>query len=312
MNYLIVGFGGMGCRHAQSLLDAKLCSTVFVVEPNNELLGTNISRIGYTEKEIISYPSIQDVPAFDFAIVATSAEPRFEIVKQLLQKKCNYLLLEKVVFQSVTQFEEIEQIAREHHTYITGNLPNRYFKNYIALKKTIRNISEARVTMQVTGGAFGLACNSIHYLDLFTYLTNDVPSKVTSNLTASAIENRRGSQYKELNGALHFTNPTNTKRLSLISNSAFQGGVVVSVQVNEESFFFYENEQTQYNSDGEIKPFTLIPSSKLTAHITQDMLNSTCLLPSLSEMKETHRLLFSAFNPAFGLKDEPSTICPIT
>ena len=41
--FLIVGFGGMGCRHAQSLINSYNDSLVYIHEPNDEIYKQNLN-----------------------------------------------------------------------------------------------------------------------------------------------------------------------------------------------------------------------------------------------------------------------------
>src|SRR5688572_21048070 len=112
-NVLIVGFGGMGCRHAQALLQEKDKFCIHVIETNPTNIENNIARIGAKRDDCKWYSSLEELPQIDLAIIATSAGPRFNIVKSLLKKGIRYFLLEKIVFQSVSQFDEILSLAAE-------------------------------------------------------------------------------------------------------------------------------------------------------------------------------------------------------
>lgn len=315
-NFLVIGFGGMGCRHAQSILDSKLSSRVFVIETSNEIFNNNIERIGYTANELIRIDSIESLDEqIDLAIVATSSEPRFEITKTLINKGVKKLLLEKIVFQSIYQFDQIILLAKEKGAAVFGNLPNRYFANYISIKSEIQNLHNPKVKMNVMGGDFGLACNSIHYIDLFCYLTGYDLENAIDDLSVSNNINRRGSQYKELNGVISFINKKSMSEITIISDIKFKGGVIVSIMINDAQTILYENEQLEYsllNKRSKIKSFLPIPSSKLTAKIIEDIYEEKCLLPEIAELRQSHSLIYNVFNPSFNLNNSLKTVCPIT
>ena len=315
-NFLVIGFGGMGCRHAQSILDSKLSTRVFVIESSDEIFNNNVERIGYTTNELIRINSIDFlVEPVDLAIVATSSEPRFDITKALINKGVKQFLLEKIVFQSKVQFDQITLLAAENGVNVFGNLPNRYFLNYISIKNEIKQLDSPVVRMNVLGGEFGLACNSIHYIDLFRYLTGFDLENTMSDLAVSNNGNRRGSQYKELNGVMCLKDKSRKGEVSIISDKNFKGGVIVTILVNDTQTILFENEQIEYsmlNGKLEIKPFIPIPSSKLTSKIINDIKEGKCLLPDITEMRQSHSLLFNVFNPSFSLANNSATICPIT
>ena len=103
---LIVGFGGIGCRHAQSFLDKKKDYEVHILEPSDENIKQNLKRINAKKSDFTWYKDIDNVPVLDIAIVATSSFPRFKIVKNLVVMGYKKFLLEKIVFQSEEQIAE--------------------------------------------------------------------------------------------------------------------------------------------------------------------------------------------------------------
>ena len=74
--FLIVGFGGMGCRHAQSLIDANSDSLVYIFEPNDKIYESNLDLIGQSMNNKVHRLSNFDQINFkiDFCVVATSSE----------------------------------------------------------------------------------------------------------------------------------------------------------------------------------------------------------------------------------------------
>jgi len=100
MNILVIGFGNMGCRHAQAFLQDNSYK-VSVIEPNGTVFNSNLPRIGGTN-ENISRTTFAECQKnfFDFAVIATSAEMRLTLFKEVLNIGIKNILLEKVVFQS--------------------------------------------------------------------------------------------------------------------------------------------------------------------------------------------------------------------
>ena len=43
--FLIVGFGGIGCRHAQSLINSFQESITYIFEPNEDVYQRNINYL---------------------------------------------------------------------------------------------------------------------------------------------------------------------------------------------------------------------------------------------------------------------------
>ena len=181
---LIVGFGVMGCRHAQSFLDKKKDYEVHILEPSDESIKQNIKRIGAEKSDFIWYKNIDNIPLLDIAIIATSSYPRFEIVKNLIKMGYKKFLLEKVVFQSEKQFSTIIKMIDESDSVAYCNFVNRYFVAYNNIKKQLDR-SNKKININVLGGALqlGLGCNAIHYIDILQYLTNNDEIQLTDSLS---------------------------------------------------------------------------------------------------------------------------------
>ena len=310
---LIVGFGNMGCRHVQALLNDKDKYDLHVVEPSKETVENNIGRIGATLEDCKWYNSINDLPFIDLAVIATSSAPRFNIVKTLINKGIKYFLLEKIVFQSVNQFNEILKLLNENNGRAYCNFVNRYFPVYNEIKGNMAK--QEGIEMIVYGNAFGLGCNAIHYIDIFQYLTGSDEIKIfDSELVTSDSANRRGDEYKEFTGTIKVQNRKKDS-LAIISDKEFLGGVMISIRTGKLNYVL--NEQTQLffkiEDNGIIKKrFIMLPTSKLTNIIVSDILKNQCKLTDLESTFRSHNELFDTINKHLTGSTSDSRICPIT
>lgn len=305
----------MGCRHVQAFLGEKTKYELTVLEPSQENIKTNSVRIGSDESDFTWITSLDDlnfVP--DLVIVATSSKPRFNIVKQLLDKGVKTFLLEKIVFQSKAQFTEILDLMKLHQANAWCNFVNRYFKAYQLIKNEILN-GTSGVEMSVYGGAFGLGCNAIHYIDVFQFLSsNNEITLLSDDLKLLDKENRRGAEYKEFTGTLKFKN-SNGNVLTIIADEEFKGGSVINIKTSSNHYLLSEETQQCFNltSNNNTYEFKIIPTSRLSNVIAEDILNNACVLTRLSETKLPHFLLFDAFNSFLKLDTSNlETLCPIT
>ncbi len=313
-NILVVGFGSMGCRHAQALLTNKAEFDVHILEPLQENITNNLARIGAVITDCKWYSSIDEIKDVDLAIVATSSGPRYSIVKALLEKGIKYFLLEKIVFQSKQQFNEILATVEKNKAVVYCNFVNRYFPVYNEIHDLIsKNNYVTDVT--IYGNAFGLGCNAIHYVDLFQYLTGDNEVKIlNSGLEQLNSENRRGSEYKEFVGVIKIQN-TKKENLTIISEKDFTGGIVITIKCNNNTFILSEQTQRYFKiSDNEIKSeiFIMMPTSKLSNIIVKEILNNTCSLTTLKDTYKAHVELIENFNNALYNNNTETLLCPIT
>ena len=313
---LVVGFGGMGCRHVQSLLTEKGVYEIHVVETYQPNIATNCERIGARPEDIHWHNAVDEMkqPA-DLAIIATSAEPRYEIVKKLIRAGVKRFLLEKIVFQSAQQFEEIVQLIEANGVKTYCNFVNRYFDAYNSIREQTAGLPGS-IAMTVYGGAFGLGCNSIHYIDIFQYITrsNGEVKINPSQVSELQGENRRGKQYKEFTGSFGVVNEKGNQ-LNIISDPAFTGGVTIRIEGAGKSYLLSEESQKYFignNGKTEQLPFTILPTSRLTARIAKEILSDDCRLTSVQATRPAHEALFEVFNTVLNGRIAADMICPIT
>ena len=308
--FLIVGFGGMGCRHAQSLINSFHDCITSIYEPSNDIYEQNLNLIGQaSNKNIIKLSSLNEAKLkYDFCVIATSSAPRFQILETLLKyHDISNFLVEKVVFQTNTQFDKIQKLIGNKNVYV--NFVNRYFENYIDIKKEINNLP---FTMDVIGGDFGLGCNALHYFDLFKYFgANDIKLN-KFNLKENLNGNKRGNEYKEVFGQIS-VHSQNGSSLNISSEEARNGGVELIIKTPKSTHLLNEELLThiRYGSK-HIKSSSLKIkyTSSLTEKIFKDIIDSRCLLPNLSDTKDIHSILFESINKSLNLKIHD--VCPVT
>lgn len=311
MNILIIGFGNMGCRHAQAFLHDNSYK-VYVIEPNDNVFNTNVLRIGGT-KENINRTSFSEIPKyiFDFAVIATSAEVRLSLFKEVLNIGIKKILLEKVVFQSAEQFDIAFKLIQQHNASVYCNFLNRYSQSYIKIKKSIKG----KMNFTVTGGHFGFACNALHYIDLFKYLIGTDINLIKSNLVKSESPNIRGDKYVEVFGQ-QIWESINGDRLIISSDSENNSGKGSENHIIYDDNIHILNENTlnqlniEFYDKLEVEKFDMPMASKLTATIYQDIKTGDVALPDLMETMKYHVQFFESINNCLGLSK--NELCPIT
>jgi len=309
---LIVGFGGMGCRHASSLYKGKQFHEIWILEPSKDIFIDNCARIEISDSEFKHVTEIESLPNdLDFAVIATNSIPRLNIFKILAEvKNIKYFLLEKVVFQSKFQFNEAVDIINKLNVNAYCNFVNRYFPNYQKIKQQI--INNKPFSMIVSGGEFGLGCNSLHYIDLFQYLSSDKPNLIDYSLSENLNTHKRGSSFKEVTGQMLWKTSSGD---TLILNSQIGKAidVEITIQYNNDVDILNEGAQTHcklYGNTFSNSKFEILFTSYLTNVIFNDIINGTCVLPKVEETFNIHAQLFESVNDTVGISVEDN--CPIT
>ena len=189
---LLVAVGGIGFRHFQALLNCRSDFELHVVDVSEAA----IERAKTYEKEqknrklIHYYTAISEIEPslyFRLAIIATSSLVRREVFEELVKgHPVETVLFEKVLFPKVRDYAEVGAILKEKHIAAYVNCARRVQSIYRKLRE---DLGGARlIQAQIRGGNWGLACNSIHMIDLFAYLSGADTQFVTCN--SALLENR--------------------------------------------------------------------------------------------------------------------------
>tara|TARA_R110002012_G_scaffold56765_2_gene145839 strand:- start:8935 stop:9909 length:975 start_codon:yes stop_codon:yes gene_type:complete len=199
MNLLLIGAGQLGSRHLQSVLKHTKSLNIIVVD--NSECSLNVSREraleieSYKNHKLTFLTKISDVQeqTFDYLIIATGASVRYKILEDVLTRfKIKHAILEKVLFQDLNSYENAAKLIHNHNLSVFVNCPLRVYPFFKKIKECYIS-TEHKTTLRYTGGEWvGLACNSIHYLDLMNFLCSEELTYInTSNLDDGFIDSKR-------------------------------------------------------------------------------------------------------------------------
>lgn len=181
INIAIVGVGQIGRYHLQALRNIDRDILIEVIDSSTESLEL-INKLNLSSNTIKQLKLSKDISSLseilDIVIVATNSDVRYEVVKELINKKTiKYLILEKILFQNEEQFYEINELLSKNKIKTWVNCPMRTYSLFKELKKILGE--SAIIDYHVSGFNLGLGSNAIHHLDLFAFLTGQ--NKLTIN-----------------------------------------------------------------------------------------------------------------------------------
>lgn len=203
----IIGAGQLGSRHLQAVAKSDVSISIEVVEPFEQ--SRSVAKQRFEEvpanDNIVSIKFLESIrylsDELDLAIIATNSDVRSAVTIQLLSsKKVKNLILEKVLFQKEKEYHEIAKILAETQTRCWVNHPRRIFPFYQALKTKLSGAKQ--IDFSVSGGTWGLACNGLHFLDLFEYLSNTAVTKIDTRYLDKHILETSRKGYIEVSGKL--------------------------------------------------------------------------------------------------------------
>ena len=114
---LIIGAGQLGSRHLQGILGSNITATIEVVDPSDLSIKNAIERsleINYDKNKlkVNFYHNLNQISKeIDLCIIASTADKRFDIINSLLtSSKVKNLILEKILFQSINEYDIIDKL----------------------------------------------------------------------------------------------------------------------------------------------------------------------------------------------------------
>jgi len=320
----IIGAGQLGSRHLQGLTKINRAIKITIVEPNSD--ARMVAKKRYDKMPVnqlvgsVNYlGTLKDLKQnLDLAIISTNADIRRKVIESLLNNvNVKYLILEKVAFQSIQDFEFVIDLLEKKNVKAWVNCPRRMAPFFRDLQNNLKN--QRKLVMHVEGSNWGLASNAIHMLDLMAFFTGRTKfTIVTKELDLKIYESKRAG-FIELGGKFKATTQDGDT-LILIDNK--NGHFPFKICIESASFnidIFQQSGLAKIVKNGtnktiEQKPFYLPFQSELTNLQVQQILDlDKSELTPIGESFILHNQMISSFNKHLKLitqKDYSS--CPIT
>jgi len=303
-NIAVIGIGELGSRHLQSLYKSNMSLNLFAIDPKKDSLQVGKQRISDLEanqniRSLNFFDSIDALPAFlDLTVIATNSDVRLEVIKNLLSSRdTQNMILEKVLFQNEADFDICDQLLRSSETQAWVNCPRRMWQDYISIKDELRG--QKGVTYNLKGCNWGLGCNSIHFIDHFSWLTNSQLISVDNSQLDNQLSEAKREGYIEFTGTLT-ANFENNNTLTLTSDvSDNKPNFIIEISCKDFSYIIEES-QSKYKfnklpneeilSQKEIK-MTIPFQSELTQTVAEDLLTKGIEhLTPFAESAQQHKL----------------------
>jgi predicted dehydrogenase len=317
-NIAIIGAGQLGSRYLQGVKLALLNYHIYVVDPNKNALIQAKKRYksfdGTESNELTCTTNMKNLPKnLTICIISTTSDIRKQVLFDLLQiVNVKYMVLEKVVFQKVEDFEQVKELFRNKNIKSWVNLPRRTFPVYKEIKKKIQN---QILNIKVSGNNWGLASNSIHMIDIFVFLTgqNNLKFDIKNLSRTKLLSKRKG--YQELKGELEIVSSRGDVLQLLDTYKTNFENFNVLIQSDEKNFLIDEiNKLEIIKQENYIKKILIPYQSEMTGSILDEIINTGySSLVTFNECMGYHVEMLNAFNKQFSIinkKDIRS--CPIT
>jgi hypothetical protein len=311
----LIGAGQLGSRYLQGLATCEVPLEIFVVDPNEKSLKTAQLRWeevanGNALHRVHFSQALEGLPAeVDLSLVTTTADVRLQVVEQVQsQCKVRYWILEKVLAQSEDQINRLEQLLLNAEG-VWVNTPRRAYSWHQQIYEQLPRGRAWQVTG--SGGAWGMACNSIHFIDLVAWWTGEELGSVDTSGLEKWFPSKR-SGFWEVSGKLKMV----YSRGSQLELSADESNTPFSLNLHNKHGRWQLDESVGSftNSNG----FSLLGKvefqSELTGPLVDQILKTgQCSLPALAESAKMHRPLITALLDHWNASHQSNdTFLPIT
>lgn len=322
-NLMIVGCGGIGSRHLQSLCKIDIPVNLFAIDINEQSLNAIKKLVDEIQNSNIQLIFSQEFPnnidTIDLCIIATSSNIRLDILKKLSKTySIKNIILEKVLFQSIEQFDEAKNIISENKINCWVNCPRREDDCWKEMKKILSKYSNLK--LYYGNSDWNMCCNSIHMIDLALWLFGDKIKHIDNSKLDDKIYDSKRKGFIEMTGILTGTfengcifqlestfGVPRKKAIFEISND------LIKLIVNE-----YEGKGILYKKENNWTPeeydFHRLLQSEKTHLIAKKILNNGCCnLPTIDESIELHKPMIQCFLDHLNkISDSKHDFCPIT
>ncbi|MBI2602099.1 MAG: Gfo/Idh/MocA family oxidoreductase [Deltaproteobacteria bacterium] len=287
---VIVGGGQNGSRHLQSLAASKEKLEIFVVDPSRSALDTCKLRFDsvkgetqsllFLEEDYLSLPK-----SVDLAIIATGSRHRKAGLENFFDKSSAcFLILEKFLFPNKSDYADVSQLIQRKgvHAWVNCNL--RTMPIFQWIKRLLK--LDSKLVLRINGSRWGLGCNSVHFMDLFSFFVDRHPDCyeiLNIDLDEKVIASKRVG-YIEFNGRIEIG--CNEDRLVLDSEPNGTKPLVISIENDVNKWTLVKGLDqvlvSQIGSKSILKRAVTLPlQSEMTSKILDQLaITGTCDLPS--------------------------------
>lgn len=310
----LIGFGNLGYRYFQAILNLKLTFELSVVD-----IGASFDK-GYSylsnlkkNSKVKFYKKLNETPKnFDLIIISTTADKRLKLIRDIKKNlKFKYMIMEKPLTQNDYELSEIKKIIKNKKCWVDTH--KRFTKPYKFIGNKINKKYDLH--MNVEGKNWGICCNSLHYLDLFYSFCYSRVSNISEIKKMKWLKSKRNNYYELDDGIIEIN--CNNNILKLISENVKKKNnefVKITILNGSNKWEILEKLEGHYISYKKKNFFfkNELLSSRMTKTITYILNKQVVNLPTFNESASLYKPLIKFFLKKWKIKNKSSKLVPIT
>lgn len=297
--------GSMGRRHLIGLVKAGFDVDAF--DPNIEAQKQAFQELRKNQLEVRKLRITEQIKdKYDVAIFAETAPSRLKNFNKFINiSNANKYFLEKPISANPEEAKIFYQLAREKgiDNKIQVNMIRRAWPHIRKINDFCKN--EEYFVITVNGGAVGLGCNGIHFLDNFILFSQEeTPQIKWVKLNATKVKSGRGEEFEDYGGDFVLE----TSRGVLLGSLSSYSSSNISMSIKgKNSLIIIDYQQKKWkiykkNNDSKLPlhrygaDYSIFVDEDLkipnTSQITADWANGVISLPDLKLSMNSHLTLF--------------------
>jgi predicted dehydrogenase len=297
---VLVGTGNIGKRFLQAIHAVEsnvpiLCydnqrTALESVKPFLESYGLS----DRSEKTTAYEEAIDEIDEDTLVIVATTAEDRINLLLDIVDEEPKYLISEKPVTQTEIQYSKIARACRDRGVSAYVHYYLRFQPFIEEIKRRVDLSTPFHLGVRLPGN--GMACNGIHFLDLFLWLSG-MRQFVVQSMRFDDIYEQKRSGFWDVYGEINVA--TERGDTCTISNAKTNRHQVITLDTEGAVINVYEERKkvsivTEENA--EFYDLESLYASEYLVNVIGNYVNgnwkSGAGLTPLSEAVHSHRILF--------------------
>jgi predicted dehydrogenase len=301
---ILFGTGNLGKRYLQAVLSAPGDYRCFCYDVNSastdtvdEFLQKNRVPPEKLTKRYSLEDILNDIDRQSLVILATTAGARVELVSRITKYVPEAIIIEKPVSQTAEEYAAIAELCR-----FSGIMAyTHYTLRFQPFSRELKEMVDQAESFEMTSilPAMGIACVSIHYIDLFLWLFGIRQPALAGFSYSGTYEQKRPGFY-DIYGELIIKSERNG--MGRFINSRTNGIRAIEIMLENKFITVYEDQRTltiiNKNDTGtaEVRHIEYLFASNYMTRIIINFLDGSINLSgelvTLDEAFNSHKLVF--------------------
>ncbi len=233
MNVVLVGYGSIGSRYKEALLNFLSTEDNLYIVDNKASKVTELVNQGFNAFE--SLEELVKKKNFTHGIVSNWAPDHIKTAQKLIDMGCQRLIIEKPISCRKDELNLLKQRCKSENIFVTVHHHWSYTNMLNTIKENQEKLNLGNpVGIRFLGGAVCLSTNGVHYFDLGCHLLDSIPQEITADLELDFINPRSKhlvniggmASYKMKNGTFIHTSFLNSNSQAFKSEIIYRHGII--------------------------------------------------------------------------------------